>query len=114
MVKRFYLGLGVTAALLCGGIGCNAVLGLGDFSFDATDAGTDASADALSQDGGDGCAVDLTQVCYACTPQTTEQFLNSCADGTQCLQFDRSRLTGLLLPDGALPPLPPIADAGGQ
>lgn len=93
--------------------GCSTVLGLSDFTFDAqsvTDAPSDAPGDVETSD---ACAVDLAQQCYACTPSTTAQFLNSCADNTQCLKFERARLTGLLLADGALPPLPPL-EAGAQ
>ena len=104
--------VGALAVVL--GMGCSSVLGLGDFDFSTqTDAGSDTShVDLDANAGGDGddsgCG-NLDTECYRCVPATTEQFLNSCGDGT-CEPFDRNRLNGYLLPDGALPPLP---DSGG-
>ncbi|CAN5347196.1 hypothetical protein BH09MYX1_BH09MYX1_39710 [soil metagenome] len=94
------LGLGASSAA------CYGALGLGDFVFDA---------DASIPDGGvDGAScIDTVKTCYACTPQTTPQFLNSCGPGG-CIPFDRSRLDGLLLEDGGLPPLPRIEDGGTE
>jgi hypothetical protein len=91
-------------------VGCSAVLGLGDYSFggnpgpgDATDAAAETESDA----GSDvvNCNVDLSAVCYPCPAETNAEFLNSCTDGT-CVAFDKSRLNGLILGDGGLPPLP--------
>jgi hypothetical protein len=45
--------------------------------------------------------------CYeACTPTTSEQIMNTCAEGVDCTPFDNSTLTGLD-PNGELPmPIP--------
>jgi hypothetical protein len=57
-----------------------------------------------------GCETDSSNgSCYACLPATTPEFLNACTNSS-CVPFDDSRVTGLL-PDGGLPPVPPI-DAG--
>lgn len=42
--------------------------------------------------------------CYACKPQTPQEFLNACTS-SMCSPFDRSRLTKIGS-DGTLPPLP--------
>jgi hypothetical protein len=94
--------LGASLALGASTAACFSALGLGDFSF-----GGDAS---LGDSGGDSC-LDPKNNCYACTPQTTEQYLNSCGSG--CIPFDSTRLKGLLLDGGGLPPLPPLIDDGG-
>ena len=88
-------------------VACYSVLGLGDFTFDKDASVSDSGADA-----DDGC-VDPQKNCYSCTPQTTDQYLNSCGPGG-CIPFDKSRLVGLLTDDGGLPPLPPIADGGTE
>jgi hypothetical protein len=90
---------------------CDAVIGLGEYKF----------GDGGSMEGGGGdvtppgdsgtCNVDLTKECYPCQPTSNEQFLNSCSNGAVCTGFQD--LKGLLLPDGGLPPLPPL-DAGGD
>jgi hypothetical protein len=91
--------------------GCSGLLGFSDYSVVETspEASTDAPFEAATVDAGDAspeasCNVDLTLQCYPCVPETTEQFLNGCTDGT-CIKFDKTRLTGLLGPDGGLPPL---------
>jgi hypothetical protein len=99
------IGAGVVAFY-----GCSAVLGLGDYAVGPLDGGGDVNASETSGDGGDGgdgapnCNVDITKVCYPCDPGTNDQFLNSCPDNT-CIPFDPSRINGLLLSDGGLPPL---------
>lgn len=102
-----FAALGLSLALL----GCSGLLGFGDYTVaDPGDGSTETSTTDGSTDGGGdeeaSCNVDLTLQCYACTPTTTDQFLNGCTDG-QCIPFDKSRLSGLLAPDGGLPPLPP-------
>ena len=52
--------------------------------------------------GGGSCVGDAG--CYACTPKTTDEFLNACTSA-KCQGFDAKRLTHLR-PDGGLPPLP--------
>jgi hypothetical protein len=90
---------------------CSSLLGFDDYVVDAVDAAPPSEAAVTPNDGsGPGasdasCDVDLATTCYACSPATTDEFLNSCT-GAQCLPFDRSRLTALLLADGGLPPLP--------
>ncbi len=99
--------VGVSLALLAG---CSGLLGFGDYTIEtASEGGPDAFGEGSTDGGGDeeaSCNVDLTLQCYACTPTTTEQFLNGCTDG-QCIPFDKSRLKAFLAPDGGLPPLPP-------
>jgi hypothetical protein len=86
--------------------GCNLVVGTYDFREDPADADTrDVAIDVLEPVSDAGCDVDLTRTCYACEPATNDQFLNACGE-SPCTPFDRTRLDGLLLPDGALPPLP--------
>jgi hypothetical protein len=98
--------IAVSIALLAG---CSGLLGFSDYSVaeNAPDSSAEASLETSTPpDGGDeaSCNVDLTLQCYACTPATTDQFLNGCTDGT-CIKFDKTRLTGLLGPDGGLPHL---------
>jgi serine/threonine-protein kinase len=81
-------GTAAAAMLLAAGAGAVMSFGRGRDSGLA-DAGSDAGAKA-------SCAVD---------PKTTEQYLNACGD-SECIPFDRTRLDGLMLPDGALPPVP--------
>jgi hypothetical protein len=87
----------MTAGLVLGCAGCDAILGLGQFSFDGS---TDAADECVGPNG-----------CWACTATTNEQLLNACT-GT-CVSFDGARLTPFLTLDGALPPLPALSDAGG-
>jgi hypothetical protein len=108
----------MTAALI--GAGCGTVLGLDGYTTRGgpSDGGhlgtpeqtnTDDLADARAVDSAN-CDVDLTSTCYACAPSDTLQFFNACTTAT-CVPFDDlTRLTALL-PDGAVPPLPPL-DAG--
>ena len=75
----------------------------------ASDSGpaADGSATSFGDDAGDDahCGVDPTVECYACTPTTTDQFLNACTTAA-CVPFDDTARLANLLPDGALPPLP--------
>ena len=107
--RAVLVALAVTATAAAA-FGCSAILGLGDFDVGATDAGlTDTGTPDTGVDSGDGgntCNVDLTTTCYPCAPTQTDQYLNSCTDGT-CVPFDQTRLKDLLLPDGGLPPIPP-------
>lgn len=115
------LALGGIAALCVALTGCTNLIGLTGFSTradggaagqadpgaeaEASDAGPDAASDA-------SCSDDAT--CYACAPTTTPQFLNACT-GATCVPFDDVGRLTLLLPDGALPPLPALpADAGSE
>ena len=100
-----------------GGAACSAVLGLSDYVIDKNLA---ANPETSGEGGGEaGCDVDLSVQCYACPPASNEQILNSCTEGN-CVQFEKGRLEGLLLPDGGLPPLPdtppvpPPVDAAGD
>src|ERR1700744_1184547 len=121
-VRFTFLGAFALVALAAG---CNSILDFGQFAFNPADGGTSNANDSGSTDsgnnngeggpgadGGDAavdCNVDLTQTCYpaACTPTTTDQYLNSCNAGiTTCIAFDTTRLNGLLLSDGGLPPVP--------
>ncbi len=94
-------------AVLLACAGCDAVLGLGQFSFDGS-----------IGDAGDECVG--PSGCWACTPTTNDQFLNAC--GGQCVGFDPARVAPFLTADGGLPPLPPLdagdggaaSDAGGD
>ena len=76
---------------------CDAVLGLGQFTFDGS-----------IGDAGDECVG--PNGCWACTPVTNDQFLNAC--GGQCVGFDPARVAPFLTADGGLPPLPPLDDGG--
>jgi hypothetical protein len=92
---------------------CNALLSLSDFEVIATvpDATTEVSlVDGSCAEGGEA-DVDLKASCYPCTPVRADELLNACTSA-RCVPFERSRLTKLL-PDGALPPLPPSLDSGG-
>jgi hypothetical protein len=71
----------------------------------ASDAPADTVADATN------CNVDLASQCYPCTPVAPAQLVNACTSST-CVPFDDSTRVTHLLPDGALPPLPPNTDAG--
>jgi hypothetical protein len=96
--------------LACGilAAGCYGVLGLGEFSFEG-----DASVTDAGDAGSDSCVDPNRNGCWACTAQTTEQFLNSCGPGG-CIPFDAKRLEGLLTADGGLPPLPAVTDGGTE
>jgi hypothetical protein len=96
-VARWKWGLGLGALLLTSAA-CDALLGLGQFTFDGS---TDASDECVGPNG-----------CWACTPTTNEQFLNACSG--QCVSFDTTRLTPFLAPDGALPPLPALPDGSSD
>jgi hypothetical protein len=89
MARWLALGLVITCT------GCDAILGLGQFTFDGS---TDATDECVGPNG-----------CWACTPTTNDQFLNACSG--QCVSFDTTRITPFLQPDGALPMLPPPPDA---
>jgi hypothetical protein len=71
-----------------------------------TDAGSvkDSATSDVAADAPVVC-IDPVKMCYQCPPTQDDQFLTSCGPGT-CQPFDRSRILGLLYPDGALPPLP--------
>jgi hypothetical protein len=58
------------------------------------------------------CSVDPTTQCYPCAPATTVQFLNACTSA-MCVPFDDSTRLTNLMPDGALPPLPPVGPGDG-
>lgn len=90
---------------------CDAVIGLSGYSFDGSAVGLDASDDNPSAPDTGNCNVDLTKECYPCAPQTNEQYANKCSQGAVCTGFQD--LTGLLLPDGGLPPLPPLDGGNG-
>jgi len=94
VLRRFLL---LVVLLSCAA--CDAVLGLSKFTFDGSVA--DASDECTGPGG-----------CYACTPTTNDQFLNSCGGG-QCIGFDPARVAPFLTADGGLPPLPPI-DSGAD
>jgi hypothetical protein len=94
---RRWLTIFLAAALAC--VGCDSVLGLGQFTFDGS--ASDASDECVGPNG-----------CWACTPTTNDQFLNACSGS--CVTFDETRLNGLLTADGGLPPLPPISDAASD
>jgi hypothetical protein len=110
--KAEFLMLGI--ALASGG--CNELIGLTGYTT-AADASTPQKDTAAQSDSSivaveASCEGDSSGSCYACTPVTTPQFLNACTTAT-CVPFDDlSRLTHLL-PDGSLPPLPPIPEDGG-
>lgn len=106
--RHFVVGF-LVSAFIALSIGCSGLLGFDDFvvnpsSEASTTDGPNEAGDASDEEA--SCGVDLTKECYPCEPGTTDQFLNSCT-AAQCIPFDRGRLSGLLLPDGALPPLPP-------
>jgi hypothetical protein len=99
--------------------GCTNLIGLTGFSTES-DGGAVGHVDAntVAETSGDaGTDVSCTDddaTCYACAPTTTTQFLNACT-GATCVPFDDVGRLTLLLPDGALPPLPaPPADAGTE
>ena len=66
--------------------------------------GGSSSSSSASGAGGSGGSCTGDASCYACTPKTTNEFLNACTDAT-CKHFDNSRCTKLS-PDGGLPMLP--------
>ena len=114
--RRPLAGLVLCAGALLLALGCSAVLGLGDYAIDKDGGATagDTSTDEDSSIGEAGCDVDLAVQCHPCEPTSDIELLNACTEGN-CIQFDRARLTPLLLPDGGLPPLPatpPGFDAG--
>lgn len=83
--------------------GCSSLLGLSDYHETA---GPVSDGGPLGDGSAGSCAdVDLTQTCYACTPQTNAQFLNSCSS-SDCVPFDDKTRVTMLLPDGGLPPVP--------
>ena len=43
--------------------------------------------------------------CYACEPSNTQQFQTACTDAG-CIPYDNTPLSGMLLSDGGLPPVP--------
>jgi hypothetical protein len=90
---------------------CDAVIGLGDYKFGDGGSTDSGGGDVVVPAEGGTCDVDLTKECYPCQPSTNEQFLNSCSTGAVCTGFQD--LKALLLPDGGLPPLPPL-DGGGD
>ena len=112
---------GMLALALASG-GCSYLIGLNGYAVGG-DAGTTADggtkapdADAASALDGDAeaeasCSGDAGHPCYACPPSTSDQFLNACSNAA-CVPFDVRRLTNLL-PDGSLPPLPPLPGDGG-
>lgn len=102
--------------------GCNSILDFGQFGFTPSDAGPSNNGDGGNGDGGgngnneggagtdggdggDNCNVDLTQACYPCAPQETDQYLNACNSDSTCVGFDRTRITAFLV-DGGLPAVP--------
>lgn len=119
-VRFSFLGLLAAAALAAA---CNSILDFGQFEINPTDGGTSNNGDGGGTDAGDGgnngnreagvdgsasCNVDLTQACYpaACTPSTTDQYLNSCnGQNETCSPFDNSRVSAFLV-DGGLPKIP--------
>ncbi len=64
--------------------------------------GSSSSSGGGAGGSGGSCTGDAS--CYACTPKTTNEFLNACSDAT-CKHFDNARCTKLS-PDGGLPKLP--------
>ena len=108
---------------------CTTVLGLGDYTIRsggadaaseanpeaaaatvdvAVEAGVpDASYDAI------GCDADPTRPCYPCAPSTPAQLVNACTS-VECVSFDDTTRLTHLLPDGGLPPLPPVRDGGTE
>lgn len=114
---RIGVWLVLTAAGACAAIGCNALLGFGDYEVDA-DAGSSSSsssgsvgADAGSDADPGGC-VDPAgfggRGCYRCKPETLEQILNACTSATFEPFDNAARITGF---DPANP-LPEYVDAG--
>ncbi|MDB4997720.1 MAG: hypothetical protein JWM74_5152 [Myxococcaceae bacterium] len=65
------------------------------------DAAADTAADAPPVD--PGCLG--ADQCFKCDPQTIENFLNACTDGT-CTKFDNLTRLPLFKPGEALPPVP--------
>jgi hypothetical protein len=98
--------------------GCNDLIGLtgyttrADASIPQEVVGLPADGDAAFAEA--SCDAGSLGPCDACPPVTNQQFLNACTSAT-CVPFDDiDRLTNLL-PDGSLPPLPPIqADDSGD
>src|SRR5262245_6224112 len=107
--------LGVVGAAVA--FGCNAILGIGDFSVGPT-------GDASSADGRPGPVTDgATDApvcngfdpgsgkCFPCTPQNNLELLNACTTG--CVPFDDTARITNFAPDGALPTVPdPDGGAG--
>lgn len=92
------------------------MLGLGDYAIERDGGAADSTIDDDGSTGEAGCDVDLSVQCYPCTPESNLELLNACTEGN-CVQFDRTRLVPLLLPDGGLPPLPanpPVVDASSD
>jgi hypothetical protein len=85
-----------------------------DTGFDgAADSAFDDASDDGASDSAPSCDVDLTVQCYACAPTETPQFLNACTNAS-CVPFDDPSRLANLLPDGGLPPLPPLSADGGS
>lgn len=123
MKRRLLASLSIAVAGAI--IGCNAVLGLGDYNIgggadasdDRTTGGPDAPVvdapidDAVEGDGGcDASLPTSPDQCFACTPTTTPQFLNACTTSA-CVPFDdKTRLKNW--DGGELPTVPDPIDGG--
>ena len=95
--------LGVAAL---GTFGCGLILGLDGYK---------EGDGSVSEGGGGegGCGVDPTKQCIpqGCTLTTEQDLLNACTTA-DCVPFDdNARVMGARLPDGGLPPVPPL-DSG--
>jgi hypothetical protein len=77
------------------------------------ESGIDDGSDGGATDSAASCDVDLTVQCYACAPTETPQFLNACTNAS-CVPFDDLSRLANILPDGGLPPLPPLQADGGS
>jgi hypothetical protein len=117
-VARPVRGMVVALGFACGA--CTNLVGLTGYSTrgdsSSSEGGGAALGDAASGTDAQGTneagCDDDSSVCYACTPTTAEQLLNACTNAT-CVPFDDTGRLTHLLPDGSLPPLPPLsADAG--
>jgi hypothetical protein len=101
-IPKVWIGLAVAVAALGGGIACNAILGLGDYTVN--DGGVTPLGDGASGD----CSADFDAgQCYPCAATTNDQLLNACSS-SNCVPFDDTtrvpNFTGTL---------PPVSDADG-
>lgn len=111
---RVGLWLTLTAVGAGAAIGCNALLGFGDYSVDA-DGGSSSSSGSIDGGGGDadpGGCIDPAgfggRGCYRCNPETLEQILTACTTSTFEPFDNGARIDGF----DPSAPLPEYVDAG--
>jgi hypothetical protein len=104
-IPKVWIGFAIAVGALCGGIACNAILGLGDYAVG------DGGPSTINPDGSPAeCngALEAGQ-CYPCTPTGNDQLENACTTSS-CVPFDdNARIPNF---DASLPFIPIPPDAG--